>query len=117
MKFVEPHSRGGGHFVVAANIAYLRADEDGQTKSTWKSGNCVGGEGLRLAMAHRERGHPANVFTWWLSAVVNLSARNRDERFAFLTLLYFATHGCARRITPCLIAGHRSDYFEPVIRK
>ena len=32
MKFIEFHSRGGDYFVVAANIAYLRADENGQTK-------------------------------------------------------------------------------------
>ena len=32
MKFVELHSRGGDYLVVAANIAYLRADENGQTK-------------------------------------------------------------------------------------
>ncbi len=32
MKFVELKSRGGDYLVVAANIAYLRADENGQTK-------------------------------------------------------------------------------------
>lgn len=32
MKFVHLHSRGGDYYVVAANIAYLRADENGQTK-------------------------------------------------------------------------------------
>jgi len=32
MKFVQLHSRGGNYYVVAANIAYLRADENEQTK-------------------------------------------------------------------------------------
>jgi hypothetical protein len=29
MKFIELKSRGSNYFVVAANIAYLRADENG----------------------------------------------------------------------------------------
>ena len=41
MKFVELKSRGGDYFVVAANIAYLRADENGQTKI-----GLVGGDSL-----------------------------------------------------------------------
>ena len=41
MKFVELHSRGGNYFVVSANIAYLRADENGQTKV-----GLVGGDSL-----------------------------------------------------------------------
>jgi protein TonB len=41
MKFVELHSRGGDYFVVAANIAYLRADENGQTKV-----GLIGGDSL-----------------------------------------------------------------------
>jgi protein TonB len=41
MKFVELRSRGGDYFVVAANIAYLRADENGQTKI-----GLVGGDSL-----------------------------------------------------------------------
>lgn len=41
MKFIEFHSRGGDYFVVAANIAYLRADENGQTKI-----GLVGGDSL-----------------------------------------------------------------------
>lgn len=41
MKFVELHSRGGNYFVVAANIAYLRQDENGQTKV-----GLVGGDSL-----------------------------------------------------------------------
>ncbi|MES2986301.1 MAG: hypothetical protein V4808_00200 [Pseudomonadota bacterium] len=41
MKFVELHSRGGNYLVVAANIAYLRQDENGQTKV-----GMVGGDSL-----------------------------------------------------------------------
>lgn len=41
MKFVRLHSRGGNYLVVAANIAYLRADENGQTKV-----GMVGGDSL-----------------------------------------------------------------------
>jgi hypothetical protein len=41
MKFIELKSRGGDYFVVAANIAYLRADENGQTKI-----GLVGGDSL-----------------------------------------------------------------------
>ena len=41
MKFVELKSRGGDYFVVAGNIAYLRADENGQTKV-----GLVGGDSL-----------------------------------------------------------------------
>lgn len=32
MKFVPLRSRGGNYLVVASNIAWLRADENGQTK-------------------------------------------------------------------------------------
>lgn len=32
MKFVELKSRGGNYMVVASNIAWLRTDENGQTK-------------------------------------------------------------------------------------
>jgi protein TonB len=32
MKFVELKSRGGNYLVVADNIAWLRTDENGQTK-------------------------------------------------------------------------------------
>jgi hypothetical protein len=32
MKFVKLKSRGGDYMVVVANIAYLRNDENGQTK-------------------------------------------------------------------------------------
>jgi hypothetical protein len=41
MKFVELKSRGGDYLVVAANIAYLRVDENGQTKV-----GLVGGDSL-----------------------------------------------------------------------
>ena len=41
MKFVELHSRGGNYMVVAENIAYLRADENGQTKI-----GLIGGDSL-----------------------------------------------------------------------
>ena len=41
MKFVELKSRGGDYYVVAANIAYLRMDENGQTKV-----GLVGGDSL-----------------------------------------------------------------------
>ena len=41
MKFVELKSRGGDYFVVAANIAYLRSDENGQTKV-----GLIGGDSL-----------------------------------------------------------------------
>ncbi len=41
MKFIGLKSRGGDYLVVAANIAYLRADENGQTKV-----GLVGGDSL-----------------------------------------------------------------------
>lgn len=41
MKFVELKSRGGDYRIVAANVAYLRADENGQTKV-----GLVGGDSL-----------------------------------------------------------------------
>ena len=41
MKFIPLKSRGGDYLVVAANIAYLRADENGQTKV-----GLVGGDSL-----------------------------------------------------------------------
>ena len=41
MKFVELKSRGGDYFVVVDNIAYLRADENGQTKI-----GLIGGDSL-----------------------------------------------------------------------
>ncbi len=44
MKFVLLHSRGGNYLVVAANIAYLRTDENGQTKV-----GLVGGDAILVA--------------------------------------------------------------------
>ncbi len=41
MKFVELKSRGGDYFVVAGNIAYLRTDQNGQTKV-----GLIGGDSL-----------------------------------------------------------------------
>ena len=41
MKFIALKSRGGDYFVVAQNIAYLRADENGQTKV-----GLIGGDSL-----------------------------------------------------------------------
>jgi hypothetical protein len=41
LKFILLKSRGGDYLVVAANIAYLRADENGQTKV-----GMVGGDSL-----------------------------------------------------------------------
>lgn len=41
MKFVKLSSRGGDYLVVATNIAYLRADENNQTKV-----GLVGGDSL-----------------------------------------------------------------------
>lgn len=41
MKFVQLKSRGGDYMVVVANIAYLRTDENGQTKV-----GMVGGDAL-----------------------------------------------------------------------
>ena len=41
MKFVELKSRGGDYLVVASNIAYLRADENGQTRV-----GLIGGDAL-----------------------------------------------------------------------
>ena len=49
MKFVELHSRGGDYLVVAANIAYLRADENGQTKV-----GLVGGDSLLVVGSLKE---------------------------------------------------------------
>ena len=41
MRFVELNSRGGDYLVVVSNIAYLRSDENGQTKV-----GLVGGDSL-----------------------------------------------------------------------
>lgn len=44
MKFVSLKSRGGNYLVVAENVAWLRSDEDGQTKI-----GIVGGGSLLVA--------------------------------------------------------------------
>jgi siroheme synthase len=44
MKFIELHSRGGNYMVVAANVAWLRAAENGQTQV-----GMVGGAPLLVA--------------------------------------------------------------------
>ena len=44
MKFVTLKSRGGGYLVVAENVAWLRTDENGQTKV-----GIVGGSPLLVA--------------------------------------------------------------------
>lgn len=41
MQFIELKSRGGNYLVAAENIAYLRADENGQTKV-----GLIGGDSL-----------------------------------------------------------------------
>lgn len=49
MKFVELKSRGGDYRVVAANVAYLRTDENGQTKV-----GLVGGDSLLVVGSMEE---------------------------------------------------------------
>lgn len=49
MKFILLKSRGGDYLVVAANIAYLRADENGQTKV-----GMVGGDSLLVVGSMEE---------------------------------------------------------------
>ena len=44
MKFVLLESRGGNYMVVAANVAWLRTDENGQTKV-----GMVGGDSILVA--------------------------------------------------------------------
>lgn len=44
MKFVSLKSRGGDYLVVAGNVAYLRAHENGQTKI-----GLVGGDSILVA--------------------------------------------------------------------
>ena len=41
MQFVKLRSRGGDYLVVVANVAYLRSDENGQTKV-----GLIGGDSL-----------------------------------------------------------------------
>ena len=49
MKFIELESRGGNYLVVANNIAWLRQDENGQTKV-----GIVGGSALLVSGNMRE---------------------------------------------------------------
>jgi len=49
VKFIMLKSRGGDYLVVAANIAYLRADENGQTKV-----GMVGGDSLLVVGSMEE---------------------------------------------------------------
>jgi hypothetical protein len=49
MKFVELKSRGGNYLVIASNIAWLREDENGQTKV-----GIVGGQPLLVAGSKEE---------------------------------------------------------------
>jgi hypothetical protein len=49
MKFVKLKSRGGDYMVVVANVAYLRNDENGQTKV-----GMVGGDWLLVAGSMEE---------------------------------------------------------------
>jgi protein TonB len=49
VKFIMLKSRGGDYLVVAANIAYLRADENGQTKV-----GLVGGDSLLVVGSMEE---------------------------------------------------------------
>jgi hypothetical protein len=49
VKFILLKSRGGDYLVVAANIAYLRADENGQTKV-----GLVGGDSLLVVGSMEE---------------------------------------------------------------
>ena len=44
MKFVLLKSHGGDYLVVASNVAYLRKDENGQTKS-----GLIGGDSILVA--------------------------------------------------------------------
>lgn len=49
MKLVPLHSRGGDYMVALANIAYLRNDENGQTKI-----GMVGGDSLLVVGSMQE---------------------------------------------------------------
>lgn len=49
MKFIQLHSRGGNYMVVAANVAWLRAAENGQTQV-----GIVGGQPLLVAGSMEE---------------------------------------------------------------
>ncbi len=49
MKFISLKSRGGDYLVVAANVAWLRAHENGQTKV-----GIIGGDPLLVAVSIEE---------------------------------------------------------------
>ncbi len=49
MKFITLHSRGGNYMVVAANVAWLRTAENGQTQV-----GIVGGQPLLVAGSMEE---------------------------------------------------------------
>ena len=49
MKFIQLHSRGGNYMVVAANVAWLRTAENGQTQV-----GIVGGQPLLVAGSMEE---------------------------------------------------------------
>ncbi len=49
MKFINLHSRGGNYMVVAANVAWLRTAENGQTQV-----GIVGGQPLLVAGSMEE---------------------------------------------------------------
>lgn len=49
MKFIALHSRGGNYLVVAANVAWLRSAENGQTQI-----GIVGGQPLLVAGSMEE---------------------------------------------------------------
>lgn len=49
MKFIPLKSRGGDYLVVAANVAYLRNDENGQTRV-----GMVGGDALLVVGSMEE---------------------------------------------------------------
>jgi hypothetical protein len=49
MKFVPLKSRGGDYLVVAANVAYLRTDENGQTRV-----GLIGGDSLLVVGSMQE---------------------------------------------------------------
>ena len=49
MKFIKLHSRGGNYMVVAANVAWLRTAENGQTQI-----GIIGGQPLLVAGSMEE---------------------------------------------------------------
>ena len=53
MKFVLLKSRGGDYMIIVANVAYLRNDENGQTKV-----GMVGGDSILVAGTMEETAAP-----------------------------------------------------------